>query len=78
MFHSQNRSDAFIRRYEKWTHMAADTDVRPGGDAGGDDTVVGSIDGAAAEETFVIADISVDGAWLSMPAAEAPTLIQWR
>ncbi|MFC4987762.1 MULTISPECIES: DUF7556 family protein [Saliphagus] len=58
--------------------MPPDTGVRPGGDAGEDDTVVGSIDTAAAEETFVIADISADGAWLSMPAAEAPTLLRWR
>lgn len=73
------RFDAFIRWCEKWTHMTADTDVRPGSDGGGDDTVVGSIDAAgSAEETYVIADISADDAWLSMPAAEAPTLIRWR
>lgn len=77
-YQPSNRFDVFIRRYDKWTHMAPDTDVRPGVDPGGADTVVGSIDATAAEETYVIADISADGAWLSMPAEEAPTLMQWR
>jgi len=36
--------------------------------------VMGTTDAA----TFVIAAIDRDGAWLSMPAARAPTLADWR
>lgn len=58
--------------------MAPNTGIRHGAEVEGEETVVGSIDAAAAEERYVIADISADGAWLSMPAAEAPTLSGWR
>ena len=43
-----------------------------------DDTIVGSIDSTAASDEYVIADISADGAWLSMEASDAPTLPAWR
>ncbi|NUC74148.1 hypothetical protein HTZ84_17880 [Haloterrigena sp. SYSU A558-1] len=39
-----------------------------------DDTVVGSIDSTESSTEYVIADISADGAWLSMQADDAPTL----
>ncbi|WP_201294009.1 DUF7556 family protein [Natronorubrum halalkaliphilum] len=43
-----------------------------------DETIVGSIDSSNSNEEYVIADISADGAWLSMEAADAPTLPAWR
>ncbi|MDQ2050343.1 hypothetical protein RBH26_07575 [Natronolimnohabitans sp. A-GB9] len=43
-----------------------------------DDTVVGSIDSTDSSTDYVIADISADGAWLSMQAEDAPTLPAWR
>jgi len=43
-----------------------------------DERIVGSIDATAAREEYVIADISADGAWLSMDADVAPTLPAWR
>ncbi|EMA34715.1 hypothetical protein SAMN05444422_106120 [Halobiforma haloterrestris] len=42
------------------------------------DTVVGSIDTTDSSDEYVIADISADGAWLSMEADAAPTLPAWR
>ena len=42
------------------------------------DTVVGSIDSSDSSAEYVIADISADGAWLSMQADDAPTLPAWR
>ncbi|MFP8957563.1 hypothetical protein ACLI4Y_12605 [Natrialbaceae archaeon A-CW3] len=42
------------------------------------DTVCSSIDSDGGRETYVIADISADGAWLSMRADDAPTLTAWR
>lgn len=47
---------------------------------GVDETVVGSIDaaGSSDHDEYVIADISADGAWLSMCAEDAPTLPAWR
>ncbi|WP_168713804.1 DUF7556 family protein [Natrinema altunense] len=43
-----------------------------------DNTIVGSIDSTATSDEYVIADISADGAWLSMRADDAPTLSAWR
>ena len=45
---------------------------------GSDETVVGSIDSDDGIDEYVIADISADGAWLSMQATDAPTLQAWR
>ncbi|GAB7019029.1 hypothetical protein [Halostagnicola sp. A-GB9-2] len=45
---------------------------------GSDDTVVGSIDSGGSSSEYVIADISADGAWLSMQADDAPELPAWR
>ncbi|WP_174811778.1 DUF7556 family protein [Salinadaptatus halalkaliphilus] len=44
------------------------------------DTIVGSIDSSSASDgdEYVIADITADGAWLSMEADDAPTLPAWR
>ncbi len=42
------------------------------------ETVVGSIDSDGRSDEYVIADISADGAWLSMRADEAATLPAWR
>ncbi|WP_195893101.1 DUF7556 family protein [Halopiger djelfimassiliensis] len=43
-----------------------------------DDTVVGSIDSTDSSDEYVIADISADGAWLSMQADDAMPLRAWR
>ncbi|SEH17519.1 hypothetical protein SAMN04487967_3227 [Natronorubrum sediminis] len=43
-----------------------------------DETVVGSIDSSDSSTDYVIADISADGAWLSMQADDAPSLPAWR
>lgn len=45
---------------------------------GTDDTVVGSIDPTESGDRYIIADISADGAWVSMRADEAPTLPSMR
>ncbi len=42
------------------------------------DTVCSSIDSDGRRDEYVIADISADGAWLSMRAEDAPTLRSWR
>ncbi|MFC6719638.1 hypothetical protein ACFQGT_13385 [Natrialbaceae archaeon GCM10025810] len=46
--------------------------------SGGADTIVGSLDSAGPSDEYVIADISADGAWLSMRADDAMTLTDWR
>ena len=40
--------------------------------------VMASVDSAPARPEFVIADVSRDGAWVSMPVSEAPSLREWR
>ncbi|AGB17667.1 hypothetical protein Halru_3101 [Halovivax ruber XH-70] len=42
------------------------------------ETVVASIDPAVGGEEYVIADISTDGAWVSMNVESAPALAAWR
>ncbi len=42
------------------------------------ETVVASIDPDSGGDEYVIADISTDGAWLSMSAESAPALSSWR
>jgi hypothetical protein len=37
-----------------------------------------AIDDSGATARLVVADISRDDAWLSIPRAEAPTLDEWR
>ena len=39
--------------------------------------VMASVDPSPAQPEFVIADVSRDDAWLSMPASEAPSLRDW-
>lgn len=41
-------------------------------------TVMASIDGDSRETRLIIADVSQDDAWLSMPEATAPSLTHWR
>jgi hypothetical protein len=43
-----------------------------------DDEVVGAVDSADGTESYVIADITDDEAWVSISAADAPTLRAWR
>jgi hypothetical protein len=43
-----------------------------------DHEVVSAVDGDGQAREYVIADISEDGAWLSMDADDAPTLPSWR
>lgn len=42
------------------------------------ETIVSSIDSTESSDEYVIADISVDDAWLSMQADDAPTLVAMR
>ena len=56
--------------------MPVDTHRNASASAG--ETVVASIDPDTAGDEYVIADISTDGAWLSMQAEEAPALSAWR
>ncbi|WIV65662.1 DUF7556 family protein [Natrialbaceae archaeon AArc-T1-2] len=44
------------------------------------ETIVGAIDASdhGEGEEYIIADISADGAWLSIGAEDAPTLPAWR
>jgi len=44
----------------------------------GDTEVVGAVDSADGTESYVIADITDDEAWVSISAADAPTLRAWR
>ncbi|EMA53074.1 MULTISPECIES: DUF7556 family protein [Halococcus] len=46
--------------------------------AGSAEDVMGSVDDDGTVERFVIADISRDDAWLSLPLAEAATLADWQ
>lgn len=43
-----------------------------------DESVVSAIDSDGRSNEYVIADITADGAWLSMRADEAPALAAWR
>ena len=47
---------------------------QPSPHAAGDDRIVGSVDGDGSDREYVIADITEDGAWLSVEVADAPTL----
>jgi hypothetical protein len=51
-------------------------DVRTGDVRGTD--VMASVDDAAGTPEFVIADVSRDGAWLSVALGDAPELDDWR
>ena len=46
--------------------------------AGSAEDVMASVDDDGSVERFVIADISRDDAWLSLPLAEAATLADWQ
>lgn len=39
--------------------------------------VMASVDSTPTQQEFIIADVSCDDAWLSMPVAEAPSLRDW-
>lgn len=43
-----------------------------------DPDVMASIDASGCDETLVIADISTDDAWLSIPTGAAAPLTEWR
>ena len=44
----------------------------------GEDHVMAAVDRSAGVSTYVIADVSVDDAWLAVPHAEALPLSVWR
>ncbi len=67
------RFDEFICEWETLSYMATNPHAMTS-----DDTVVGSIDSSSSSTDYVIADISADGAWLSMRVDDAPTLPAWR
>lgn len=67
------RFDEFMYEWETVSYMATNPHAMTS-----DDTVVGSIDSSDSSTNYVIADISADDAWLSMQAADAPTLPAWR
>lgn len=52
--------------------------VAPGPDDSNDPSIVSSVDGEGPDQEYVIADITEDGAWLSMDAGDAPDLKSWR
>ena len=41
-------------------------------------SVMAAIDRSGAAARFVIADVSRDGTWLTIPRSEAPLLREWR
>jgi len=43
-----------------------------------DGKVVASVDDAGRAREYVIADITEDGAWVSIDVSDAPTLPAWR
>lgn len=43
-----------------------------------DSEVVASVDDAGRAREYVIADITEDGAWVSIDISDAPTLPAWR
>ena len=43
-----------------------------------DDSVVAAIDRDGSDARVVIADVTRDDSWLSMPRSEAPVLHAWR
>ncbi|WP_162991443.1 DUF7556 family protein [Halostella salina] len=47
-------------------------------DPADDAEVMGAVDGDGSSQEYVIADISEDGAWLSVHVDDAPTLPAWR
>lgn len=40
--------------------------------------VMAAVDGDAPDRRLVIADTGVEGAWLSVPLADARPLVEWR
>lgn len=57
--------------------MALDTTTAPNA-AGESSEVMASVDDADDRETLIIADVTAEGAWLSVPVADAPSLVNWR
>lgn len=49
----------------------------PGPDLDDDGEVMASVEESTARPELIIADVSRDGAWLSVEAAEAPVLAEW-
>ena len=48
------------------------------GHRGFDEEVMAAIDRSGAAARLVIADVSRDGTWLTIPRSEAPMLREWR
>ena len=48
------------------------------GHRGVDEEVMAAIDRSGAAARLVIADVSRDGTWLTIPRSEAPLLREWR
>ena len=48
------------------------------GHRGVDEEVMAAIDRSGAAARFVIADVSRDDTWLTIPRSEAPMLHEWR
>ena len=48
------------------------------GHRGFDQEVMAAIDRSGAAARLVIADVSRDGSWLTIPRSEAPLLREWR
>jgi hypothetical protein len=48
------------------------------GHRGFDQEVMAAIDRSGAAARLVIADVSRDGTWLTIPRSEAPLLREWR
>ena len=63
-----------MTRATSYHGMATDT-VAPGPDGA---EVMASIDDEGDGSRLVIADVSADGTWLSVPAEAAATLVEWR
>jgi hypothetical protein len=67
--------DVFICVWHTIAYMTTDT-AAPREGAGPD--VMASVDAAPDSPRYVIADVSRDDAWLSMPNERAPGLDEWR
>ena len=54
------------------------TDTSGPDDPADEREVMGTVDGDGGSQEYVIADISEDGAWLSVHVDDAPALPAWR
>lgn len=54
------------------------TKATPASAVDGEHEVMTSIDDAPDEQRVIIADVTMEGAWLSMPLCDAASLPDWR